>query len=144
MLKFFRFLTIMTLLSMAGGMAAQSVKNGVKTPDFAFPETVSAQARKNLDEALAKGNDNGVLRSLLDYTLAQGSVSSTNVPACLAKIDSVRNASNDNVLRGMLATLEAVIYNNVYSTARWTYDQRTAPAFPLPADYTEWTGGQFR
>jgi len=144
MLKIFRFLAILALLPVASGMYGQSAKRGVKAPDFAYPETVSSQARKNLDVALAKGDDMGVMRSLLDYTLAQGAISSGNVPAVLAKIDSLRSAAKDGVLRGMLATLEAAIYNNVYESSQWVYNRRTAPLFPMPADYTEWTGGQFR
>lgn len=143
MLRIFRYLTVTALLLWAGAAVAQTARK-VKTPDFAYPETVSTQARKNLATALAAGNSEGVLRSLLDYTLARSSVSAGNLPASLALVDSVVGVSSDPVLRAMLLTLEAELYNNVYQSSRWKYDRRTAPLFPLPADYTEWSGQQFR
>lgn len=143
MLRIFRYLTVMALLLCYGVTAAQTARK-VKTPDFAYPETVSTQARKNLATALAAGNSEVVLRNLLDYTLAQSSVSADNLPAALALIDSVIGVSSDPVLRAMLQTLEAELYNDVYRSSRWKYDRRTTPLFPLPVDYTEWSGQQFR
>lgn len=133
----------MALLLCAGVVSGQSAK-GVKTPDFAYPKTVSAQAQTSLTAALAKGDNNGILRSLLDYALAQSSIAADNLPASFAKIDSVKAASKDEVLRSMLLTLEAVLYNDVYQSSKWKYDRRTSPLFPIPADYTEWSGEQFR
>ncbi len=144
MQKIVRFMAVMAMLVTVGVMTAQTSGRGVKAPDFAYPQTVSAQAEKNLAVALRDGDSRGVVRSLLDYTLAKGAVSGDNIPACIALVDSVRDASTDAVLRSMLSTLEAVIYNNVYTSSRWTYDNRTAPLTPLPADYNEWTGEQFR
>lgn len=143
MLRILRVLAVMVTLLWAGGMSGQSAK-GVKTPDFAYPRTVSAQARESLTKALADGDDKAVVRSLLDYTLAQSAIAATNLPGSLTLIDSVKTASDNRVLKGMLSTLEAVVYDNVYSSARWKYDRRTSPMMPLPADYTEWTGEQFR
>ncbi|MDE6037647.1 MAG: hypothetical protein K2G05_05240, partial [Duncaniella sp.] len=117
----------------------------MKAPDFAYPQTVSEDARRNLDKALREDNPREVLHSLIDYTLARSSTDAANVPGCISLIDSVRHVSRNDVLPGMLSMLEAVIYNNVYTSARWKYDARTSlPQSPLPADYTEWSGEQFR
>lgn len=124
-------------------VTAQTVR--MKAPDFAYPQTVSEDARKNLDKALREDNSREVLHSLIDYTLARSSTDAANVPGCISLIDSVRHVSRNDVLPGMLSMLEAVIYNNVYTSARWKYDARTSlPQSPLPADYTEWSGEQFR
>ena len=124
-------------------VTAQTVR--IKAPDFAYPQTVSEDARKNLDKALREDNPREVLHSLIDYTLARSSTDAANVPGCISLIDSVRHVSRNDVLPGMLSMLEAVIYNNVYTSARWKYDARTSlPQSPLPADYTEWSGEQFR
>lgn len=143
MLKIFRLLTVAVVLSLSGVTYARTAA-GVKKPDFAYPETVSAQAAKSLESALAKGDNVGILRSLIDHTLARVSISADNLPTCLAGIDSVKDVRHDAVLSGLLSTLEAELYNNVYTRSRWKYDRRTAPLFPIPADYNEWTGGQFR
>lgn len=125
-------------------MAFGRTVRGVKAPDFAYPKTVSAQASKSLAESLKQGNNQGVIRALMDYTLAESAIGGENVPACLAKIDSVKNVVSEPVVRSMLDILEGVIYNNVYSSSRWTYDRRNSPLLPLPADCKEWSGEQFR
>ena len=40
--------------------------------------------------------------------------------------------------------LLADIYLDIYQADKWVYDHRELPAAPLPADYTEWSGKQFR
>ena len=135
---------IFTVLLLWASVAAAQTAGRVKTPDFAYPKTVSAQSQKNLASALASGNNEGVLRSLLDYTLAQSAVSADSLTVGLARIDSVIKVSTSPVIRAMLFTLEAELYNNVYLSSRWKYDRRTTPLSPLPADYTEWSGQQFR
>ncbi|MDE6393905.1 MAG: hypothetical protein K2K77_01075, partial [Duncaniella sp.] len=141
-----RFVSTVTMIVCCLSVMAQT--RSVKTPDFAYPKTVSANARKSLDKAMHAGDTQGILRSLIDYTLAQGSTGTANLPGCIALIDSVGNAASpgdDAVLRGMLPMLKAVIYNNVYSGQRWKYDGRTSVSLlPLPEDYTEWSGEQFR
>lgn len=141
--RILRVLAVMMTLLWAGVTSGQSA-GSVKAPDFAYPQTVSTQARESLKHALVKGDNNGILRSLLDYTLAQGTIAATNLPGCLSQIDSVKSVAGSGELKGLLSILEAVIYDNVYSSARWMYDRRTSPLFPVPADYTEWTGEQFR
>ena len=124
---------------------AMSQNTRVKAPDFAYPLTVSTDARRNLDKAIGDDDAQGILRSLIDYTLAQSSTDTANLPACLTLIDSVKGVSDNPVLGSMLSMLEAVIYNNIYSSSRWKYDNRTSlSASPLPVDYTEWSGEQFR
>lgn len=120
------------------------VSRGAKAPDFAFPKTVSQQASKALATSLQTGDGQGVIRALMDYTLAESAIGGDNVPACLAKIDSVKNVVSEPAVKSVLDILEAVIYNNVYSQARWTYDRRNSPLLPLPADCKEWSGEQFR
>ena len=44
----------------------------------------------------------------------------------------------------MLALIQADIYSSVYSENRWNYDRRELPLEPLPKDYSEWSGEQFR
>lgn len=116
----------------------------VTTPDFAYPKTVSANALAQLKKAVKADDRQAIVRSLLDYTMAQGAISRENLPTSIGLIDSVANSASSLTLRAMLLTLQASIYNNVYSAARWKYDGRTLPLSPLPTDCTEWSGEQYR
>ena len=134
--------TVLLLFSQSS--MGQSASRGVKTPDFAYPKTVIKQSDKALSSAMRNGDDKTIVRSLLDYALAGSAIGNENIPKGIAKIDSVTGVSNDPVLRGMLSMLEAYIYNSVYAMNRWVYDQRNSPLEPVPADYDEWSGEQFR
>ncbi len=115
-----------------------------KAPDFAYPKTVSLQAAKSLESALGKSDGPAITRALIDLYLADTRIDSDKAPQAIAKIDSISTASADPVLKAMLLTLEADIYSALYTQDRWKYDSRTLPATPLPADYKEWSGQQFR
>lgn len=143
MFRCLRGLVLVAVSAVAQLMAGQSVKS-VKTPDFAYPRKVSEQAEKSLGAAVAAGDDQAVVRSLLDYTLARIAVGEENAQQCIGLIDSVMSVSHSRVLGGMLSTLEAVVYNNVYEADRWVYDRRNSPLLPLPDDCKEWSGEQFR
>ncbi len=43
-----------------------------------------------------------------------------------------------------MSLLQADIYASVYSRNRWKYDERKSPLLPLPTDFSEWSGEQFR
>lgn len=113
-------------------------------PDFAFPKTVSANAEKSLASALKANDGPEITRALIDYYLARTRIDRANAASALARIDSVCAASADPVLKAILLTLQADIYTAVYSADRWKYDQRDLPVTPLPADFNEWSGEQFR
>ncbi len=144
MLRLIRvFLSIVVLLT-AQNMMGQASSSKVKTPDFAFPKTVIQQSSNSLSVAMRDGDNEAIIRSLLDYALAENAIGSGSLPDGIKKIDSVMTVSNDPVLTGMLSMIEAYIYNNVYTMDSWRYDRRNSPMEPLPADYNEWSGEQFR
>ncbi|MDE6377410.1 MAG: hypothetical protein K2K72_01550, partial [Duncaniella sp.] len=124
-------------------MSAAQSKSGA--PDFAYPQQVSQASMETLKSALASGDPQATVRALVDYTLAQGSISAKNVPAAISLIDSVAGLpSTAPVVKAMLRTLQATIYGSVYQNERWKYDRRSLPITPLPDDMTEWSGEQFR
>lgn len=144
MLRLIRvFLSIVVLLT-AQNMMGQASSSKVKIPDFAFPKTVIQQSSNSLSVAMRDGDNEAIIRSLLDYALAENAIGSGSLPDGIKKIDSVMTVCNDPVLTGMLSMLEAYIYNNVYTMDSWRYDRRNSPMEPLPADYNEWSGEQFR
>ena len=127
MLRLIRvFLSIVVLLT-AQNMMGQASSSKVKIPDFAFPKTVIQQSSNSLSVAMRDGDNEAIIRSLLDYALAENAIGSGSLPDGIKKIDSVMTVSNDPVLTGMLSMLEAYIYNNVYTMDSWRYDRRNSP-----------------
>lgn len=62
----------------------------------------------------------------------------------MERIDSVIQVENNQPVKSLLYLLQANIYNGAYNSNRWNYDHRTIPVDSLPADYTEWSGEQFK
>ena len=82
-----------------------------KTPDFAFPKKVSAQAENELSAALKANDGPAITRALIDYYLAQTRISEDNTQKAIKKIEEIAVSSTDPVLKSMLSTLQAEIYN---------------------------------
>ena len=117
----------------------------VKAPDFAFPKKVATDSEKNLKTAIKNGDEQGIVRSIIDLTLAKSAVSENNIPEMLKQIKTIIDEpSSSSQLKAMLNLVSADIYKSIYDNNKWTYNRRNLPLEPLPADYTEWSGEQFR
>jgi len=115
-----------------------------KQPDFAYPKNVSTQSEKNLAKAMAESDGPGIVRSLMDYYLAQTAISADKSSDALYRIGDVTGKVGDPALKGVLYLLQADIYNGIYKNHRWKYDGRDIPLLPLPDDYNLWSGEQFK
>lgn len=123
---------------------ATAANNTPAPPDFAFPKKVSQQSEQKLKKALRAGDDIEALRALTDFALAQGSISEQNLPKALGMFSYTASKLRSKAATSVLCLLKATVYNEIYSDNKWVYDQRSLPLSPLPADYTEWSGAQFR
>jgi len=115
---------------------------GQKQPDFAFPQKVIADAEKRLKQASDDGNGPRIVRAIMDYGLAQKSLKKTS-EAIKLLTDEIDKAT-DPATRSMLNLILAEVYATVYNEDQWVYDQRKTPDTPLPPNYTEWSGRQFK
>lgn len=132
-------------LFIISGIHEMNAKSIMTQPDFAFPQKVSTQAEKDLKSAIRDGNGPRTLRAIMDYGLAQGLVDADNLPAVIGRMETVRtDANTSGVTHAMISLLQASIYNQIYLKDRWNYDRRELPLTPLPQDYNEWSGEQFR
>ncbi len=134
------FSMLLTLTTLAACYASPRVSQ----PDFAYPKTVSTNSINALDKALRAGNVNSSMRALIDYTIASRMIGDSNLPAVFNRIDSVRSVTDNEILRSLANLLEASIYSDVYISGKWNYDRRELPLTPVPADFNEWSGAQFR
>ena len=62
-----------------------SAKDSSK-PDFAYPQQVIEHANTNLNKALKDGNGNAVVRSLIDYLIAQSLIDTDSLQPVINKI----------------------------------------------------------
>lgn len=122
---------ISTLIAVLMTIAASSQQ--VKTPDFAYPKTVSKNADARLAAALKAGNDVAALRALTDWYLAQAMTAPENITPALNRIDSVCGWLASAPARAVGSLLKADIYYNLYMSESWKYDRRDTPLTPLPA-----------
>jgi hypothetical protein len=60
-----------------------------KQPDFAYPKTVSADAETMLKKAIKADNTQATVDALIQYSLAQTSISPDNASSVVDKIESV-------------------------------------------------------
>lgn len=120
----------------SGAFAASDV---YARPDFAYPQTVAAEATAQLAAAT---DSRAMLRALLNLSLAQAAISSDNLPAVIERIDSLREAEKDPATAALLDLLLAQVYADVYSSERSKYDERPVTTAAPGPDYRTWSGAQ--
>lgn len=138
--------TIMVLgfLCISIAAAAQARKAELPTPDFAYPKTVATNAEKDLGIALKTGNDIAALRAMMDFGLAQGQTGKENLPDVVNKVKNLSQQLSTPEGQALAELLLANIYNSIFEADKYVYNRRELPATPLPDDYTQWSGDQFR
>lgn len=140
----FLIFTAVTALLISHTMHAQTPD--FKEPDFAFPQTVEADAQALLKTASAmKGNEAAAtrLRAVLEICAARTAIdrnANFTQPAMIA----AQAEASEGIGKAMLLTLEASKYAQIYSENSWVYDRVDAPLEPFPADVSEWSGAQFK
>lgn len=138
------FLSSAVIAIISGLCAGTVTKGGAQAPDFAFPKKVEQRAERDLKEALRTGNGDGVVNALIRKGLAQTAVSLDSLPVVLAGIDKVMTEENNPVTKSLLALLEADIYSQIYTSQRWTIDQRPEiVAQGITDDYNLWNRAMF-
>lgn len=113
-------------------------------PDFAYPKTVAANARKQLDAAKKSHDGNRLVRAAIDLSLAKAAVNGDDLPAVITEITQLASEERSPETRALLNSLLAKIYSQIYEADRWKYDRRQLPLNNFPGDYNEWSGEMFR
>lgn len=124
--------------------ASQTRLNELPTPDFAYPKTVAKNAEKDLGIALKTGNDIAALRAMMDFGLAQGQIGKENLPDVVNRVKNLCQEMSTPEGQALAELLLANIYKSIFEADKYVYNRRELPATPLPDDYTQWSGEQFR
>jgi hypothetical protein len=114
-----------------------------KQPDFAYPKTVSADAEKLLKKAIKADNTQATVDALIQYSLAQTSISPDNASSVVDKIESVITSCNNPTTISLLQLLQAQIYTSYYQGNSFNLRLRTTSANP-GNDISQWSGDNFR
>lgn len=121
----------------------------IDKPDFAFPKTVSADARQamakiDVTKPLSVADQDLYLSLQEQYITAQVLIDSDKAPELIEKLTAVIPTVSDATLRSLLRTLLVKMYGKYYSDDRWRFDRRELPLSPLPDNISEWSGEMFR
>lgn len=126
------FLLIMSCILGASGASPEFA-----VPDFAYPQEVIKNARKNLDA----GRD--PLRCLLEITVAERSIDPDTIFTLPALVEDYIAKAGTDADKAMLTAFEAEIYTSIYKDSRWKYNNVDAPLMPLPEEISKWSAEQF-
>ena len=114
------------------------------TPDFAFPKKVSEQSLTSLKKSISSHDSQGIVRSVLDYSLAQSAVGKEKMVDAFHVIDNTLKEVNEPASKSLLYLIKAKMLCEIYTDDKYNFNTRKLPLHPLPADYTEWSGKQFQ
>ena len=140
MAKHFK-ISLFLLLSMTIQLSVVA-KNTIE-PDFAFPQKVSQRAEEDLKRALKDDNGNAVVRSLIDYSIAQSLINTDSVQPIIDKIEQVTVKEKNPCTKALLNTLLCQIYSSLYSSDALTIERRANINSDTPLDINEWSKKDF-
>lgn len=132
------FLLIFTILFSINFSASE-----INKPDFAYPKQVVQQSESNLNKALKDGNGNAVVRSLIDYSIAQLRINTDSIHSVINKIEHVVAKEKNPCTKALLNTLLCQIYTNIYLENKYNIDRRTNVSSITPLDITQWSKKDF-
>lgn len=141
-----RILTIL-IVALISCLLPEASHAGFAMPDFAFPATVSDNARAQLARADALQPDSASivrLRALLELTVATAEVEPDSVYAMPAMIAAQgAKADNSDPGRAMLMALEASVLTRIYESNSWRIDRIDVAAGDAPSDIRLWGKANF-
>lgn len=131
------------LLALVVALTAGAAVNN-STPDFAFPQKVDKDARKDLNAAIKADDAHAALNALMRVYIANQLINEEETAQQSIELaESVAQKFVDSPLEGMFYALMAKMYYETYESDSWTYNERQMPLEPRPADITEWSGEQY-
>lgn len=122
---------------MNGSNSIMAAENTFAKPDFAFPQTVSANAKTEYEDALRRGDDALALKAAIQLAIADLSISIDSVDAQAARFEYLESKLT-TPYRNLSALFHAKLLSEVYSSDSYRYNTRQIPLSPRPASVKEW------
>lgn len=137
-------LTFIVALSLAVIPAASRKAKTVNAPDFAYPRTVLASADSLYKVAVKSGDDVMCLDALMQQAEANRLIDADTRGESINRAMTEASGIRDKQMHALYDLYAARLLTNYYNSSRWTFDRRSLPLNPRPADYAEWSGDMFR
>lgn len=124
--------------TMKGKTEKTAKANTFETPDFAYPETVIANAERVLR---SDASDIDVVKAVVQLAVANNERSSASFNETVALVDSVakaRSGATSAILYSLEAQIVSQLGASIYSDRQLPLDE------PFPADMAKWSEDMFR
>lgn len=117
-------------------------ENSFLHPDFAYPQTVSANALIEYNRAMRDGNPINALKAAIQMDVSQLMISTDSVNRQLQRFNEL-SRTLQSPYNKLAALLEAKLLSSVYQSDSYTFDHRKLPLTKLPDNVLEWSQGMF-
>lgn len=128
----FLYLFSLSLLAKAGA--------DFQSPDFAYPATVSTDAR----EHLSSKDPSERFLAMMQIVRAQSSVSTDSLYVMSAFVESMIARESDPCWKGLMTLYKASVIRQIYQMRRFISNDVEVQADQLPSDPALWTGRQMQ
>ena len=121
----------------------KTMKNTFAVPDFAYPETVMKNARAEYAKSLKAGDGQRALQGAIQLSVASSLVNSEgNVNENIARFDTLANTL-PAPWNAMSLIAQAQLYNSIYQSNQWDFNQRKLPLDRFPDNVLAWSKDMF-
>lgn len=120
------------------GKNSKVMQNTFGNPDFAFPETVGANAETALKTAVDSGDDVSALRAAMQIAISGNLVSKENYGKGIRLFEELATKLRQPYSQ-LAVLLEAQMYCSIYNSTPWVFNNRAIPVEPAPENVMEWS-----
>lgn len=106
------------------------------------PQQAAAQAERDLDDALKKGQSSLAVNALVRLSIAKSFYGPDSIAPALARVQEMRARVKGVDMKALLTLLEARIYTEIYNGEKWRIDSRATLASE-GSDFTLWSRAQY-
>lgn len=137
-------LILSALITVVAGAASRKSGPSVKAPDFAYPKTVIANAKKAYDAAVKNGNEKEQLQAAIQIYLADMTIDKSSSDKSIKAFNKRVAKLSSKSVKSLAKLFEASAYQFALNQDRSKYNRRELPLTPRAADLTEWSEGMFK
>lgn len=132
---------IIYLLSILASFSTMHAASVVEQPDFAFPQTVIANADSVLRVSKSPQQR---MAAVMQIATSKYLIDRDSIEAVNDILANYSEKATEPATKALLDLYRIEMLSKAYQRNRYRYDQINAPLTPLPQNPREWSGEQFR